>query len=101
MTACIESVIVFGSELWWKDDRVKGNIGRAEELQKEVNTQARAVTGCFQTTNQGALAMESGSDRQRHNWKTGNGASAYGYSACQMATRLERWLGHGLVLGEG
>ena len=35
-------------------------IGRAEELQKEENKQARAVTGCSRTTNCGALAMESG-----------------------------------------
>jgi len=32
----------------------------AEELQKLVNQEARAVTGCFQTTNLGTLAMESG-----------------------------------------
>jgi hypothetical protein len=28
---------MFGLELWWKGDRVVGTIGRAEELQKEVN----------------------------------------------------------------
>jgi hypothetical protein len=55
MTACIQSVTMFGSELWWKGDRVEGTIGRAEELQTLVNKQARAVTGCFQTTNLGAL----------------------------------------------
>jgi len=37
MTACIQLVAMFGSELWWKGDRVDGTIGRAEELQKEVN----------------------------------------------------------------
>jgi hypothetical protein len=74
MTACIQSVAMFGSELWWKGDGVKGTIGRAEELQTVVNKQARAVTRCFQTTNLGALAMESGlrpataqlENRQRH-----------------------------------
>lgn len=35
-------------------------MGRAEEFQKLVNQQARAVKGCFQTTNLGALGMESG-----------------------------------------
>jgi hypothetical protein len=60
MTACIQSVAMFGSELWWKGDRVEGTIRRAEETQVVVNKQARAVTGCFQTTNLGALAMESG-----------------------------------------
>jgi hypothetical protein len=42
---------------------VEGTKGRAEELQKVVNKQARAVTGCFQRTNLGALAMESGRRR--------------------------------------
>ena len=60
MTVCIQSVAMFGSELWWKGDRVNGTIGRAEELQKEVNKQAWAVTGCFRTTNCRALAMELG-----------------------------------------
>jgi len=60
MIACIQSVAMFGSELWWKGDRVDGTIERAEELQKEVNKQARTVTVCFRTTNCGALAMESG-----------------------------------------
>jgi hypothetical protein len=65
---------MFGSELWWKGEGVEGTIGRAEELQTVVNKQARAVTRCFQTTNLGALAMESGlrpataqlENRQRH-----------------------------------
>jgi hypothetical protein len=60
MTACIQSVATFGSELWWKGDEVEGTISREQELQVVVNKQARAVTGCFGTTNLGALAMESG-----------------------------------------
>jgi hypothetical protein len=44
---------MFGSELWWKGDGVEGTIGRTKELQV-------AVTGCFGTTNRGAVAMESG-----------------------------------------
>jgi hypothetical protein len=40
MTACIQSVAMFGSELWWKGDRVGGTMGRAEELQKVVHQQA-------------------------------------------------------------
>jgi ribonuclease HI len=60
MTACVQSTAMFGSELWWRGDTGGGTKGRAEELQKEVNKQARAVTGCFGTTNLGALAMESG-----------------------------------------
>jgi len=60
MTACVQSTAMFGSELWWRGDTGGGTIGRAEELQKEINKQARAITGCFQKTNLGALAMESG-----------------------------------------
>jgi ribonuclease HI len=60
MTACIQSVAMFGAELWWKGDGVQGTIERGKELQILVNKQARAVTGCFGSTNLGALAMESG-----------------------------------------
>jgi len=60
MTACVQSVAMFGSELWWKGDHVPGTIGRADELQLLVNQEARATTGCFRTTNLGALSMESG-----------------------------------------
>jgi len=60
MTACIQSVAMFGSELWWKGGHVPGIVGRADELQLLVNQEARATTGCFRTTNLGALSMESG-----------------------------------------
>jgi len=60
VTACIQSVAVFGSELWWKGDHVRGTIGQANQLQLLVNQEARATTGCFRTTNIGALSMESG-----------------------------------------
>ena len=45
---------------WWKADHVTGTMVRAEDLQRLVNQQARATTGCFRTTNLGALLMESG-----------------------------------------
>jgi len=60
MMACIQSVAMFGSELWWKGDLAQGTIGRANELQLLINQEARATTGCFRTTNLGALSMESG-----------------------------------------
>jgi len=60
MTACIQSVAKFGSELWRKGDHVQGTVGRADELQLLVNQEARATTGCFRTTNLGALSKESG-----------------------------------------
>jgi len=37
-----------------------GTIGQANGLQLLVNQEARATTGCFRTTNLGALTMESG-----------------------------------------
>jgi len=60
MTACVQSVAMFGPELWWKGDHVRGTMGQADELQLLVNQEARATTGCFRTTNLGALSMESG-----------------------------------------
>ena len=51
---------MFGSERWWKGDHVQGTMGQANELQLLVNQEARATTGCFRTTNLGALSMESG-----------------------------------------
>ena len=60
MTACVQATAMFGSELWWKGDHVQGAIGQADELQLLVNQEARATTGCFRTTNLGALSMESG-----------------------------------------
>jgi len=60
MTACVQSAAMFGAELWWRGDLAEGAIGRAKELQLLVNQEARATTGCFRTTNLGALSMESG-----------------------------------------
>ena len=44
MTVCIQSVAMFGAELWWKGDHVAGTTGRADELQLLVNQEARATT---------------------------------------------------------
>jgi hypothetical protein len=59
-TACIQSVATFGSELCWMGNGVEGTVRRAAGLQVLANRQARAVTGCFETINRGAPAMESG-----------------------------------------
>jgi len=56
----MQFVAMFGAELWWKGDHVRGTMGQADELQLLVNQEARATTGCFRTTNLGALPMESG-----------------------------------------
>jgi len=60
MSACVQSVAMFGAELWCKGGNVRGTTGRAEELQLLVNREARATTGAFRTTNLGELSMESG-----------------------------------------
>jgi len=60
MTACVQSVAMFGSELWWEYDHVWGTISRADELQLPVNQEAKATAGCFRTASLGALSMESG-----------------------------------------
>ena len=60
MTACIQSVAMFGVELWWEGTEKQDTIGRVNELQLLVNRQTRATTGCFRTTNLGVLSMESG-----------------------------------------
>ena len=60
MTASIQSVAMFGAELWWKGEGVRGTVGRTDDLQLLVNQQARATTGAFRTTNLGALPTESG-----------------------------------------
>ena len=39
---------------------VKGTIGRASDIQSLTNQQARAITGCFKSTNLGQLMLMSG-----------------------------------------
>jgi len=60
VTACVQSVAMYGSELWWRGEGKQGMASGAGELQKLVNLEGRGVTGCFRTTNQGALASEAG-----------------------------------------
>ena len=68
MTACVQSVAMFGSELWWKGGNVRGTTGRADELQLLVNQQARATTGCFRTQTWERLRWNPGSDQQPTSW---------------------------------
>jgi len=60
MTVCVQSATMFGVELWWKEDYTTGTQGWVEEIQWLINQEAWATMGCFQTTNLGALLMESG-----------------------------------------
>jgi hypothetical protein len=60
MTACVQSVAMYGIELWWKGEGARGMVGGTDELQKLINREARAITGCFRTTNMGALTAEAG-----------------------------------------
>jgi len=41
MTACIQSVAMFGSELWWKGNQTQGTIGQENELQLQAKRCAR------------------------------------------------------------
>jgi hypothetical protein len=45
MVACVQSVAMFGSELWWKGDQAHGTIGRAADLQILVKQGARVTLG--------------------------------------------------------
>ena len=60
MTTCVQSVAMLGSELWWNSDQTQGTIRRVSDWRLLVNWEVGAITGCFWTTNLGALAMESG-----------------------------------------
>jgi len=60
MTACVQSVAMYGSELWWQGQGEQGMRGPEDDMQNLVSQEARAVTGCFRTTNLGALMAESG-----------------------------------------
>jgi len=59
ISACIQSVAMFGVELWYKGDNIRRTTGRTEELQLLVNREAWATMGAFRMTNLGALSMES------------------------------------------
>jgi len=60
VAACVQAVEMYGNELWWQGEGKQGMVEGVAELQKPVNFEARAATGCFRTTNQGALSCESG-----------------------------------------
>jgi hypothetical protein len=60
MTACVQSVAMYGVELWWKGTGNRGTGDSAQKLQQLVNQEARAVTGCLWRTNSGPLVVEAG-----------------------------------------
>ena len=78
MTACIQSVAMFGSELWWKGDQARGTKGRAEEMQRLVNQQARATTGASGRPIWEHWPWSPGSGQRTTSWRTGSAASGYG-----------------------
>jgi len=55
--ARVQAVAMHESELWWKGEKENGTIGRANDLQKMVNQQARDITGCFKNTNRGLMSL--------------------------------------------
>jgi len=87
MTAYIQSVAMFRSELWWKGDRIRGTIGQTNELQFLVSQQVCTTTGYFRTTNLGPGPWNRDSDWQQPSRRTGCSISGYGYSAYRRVTR--------------
>lgn len=53
--AAVQSVALYGAELWWKDQKHYQN-----DMQKLINRQARAITGMFQSTPISPLMSEAG-----------------------------------------
>jgi len=105
--ACVQAVALYGSELWWKGEEVYGSVGKAADLQKLVNQQARAATGCFRSTNQGELMLESGlrcatsllNNRSRRfalrlaSLPQGDGVGEIIGERSELGRRLTTWLG--------
>jgi ribonuclease HI len=52
--AAVQSVALYGAELWWKGQKTW-----AQDIQKMVNRQARAITGALKTTPIGPLVKEA------------------------------------------
>ena len=104
--ACVQAVALHGSELWWRGEEVYSSVGKAADLQKLVNQQARAVTGCFHSTNQGEPMLQSGlrcatsllNNRSRRfalrlaSLPQGDGAGEIIGGKSQLGKRLTTWL---------
>jgi len=71
--ACVQASALFGSELWWTNGR--GVKGQANDIQFMANRQARSTTGCYKSTNTGALVAEDAYGPPPHFWTTDSGAS--------------------------
>ena len=71
MTACIQSIAMFGSELWWK-----GDLTRAAGLE---------------------WSQDSG--QRQPSWRTDSDGSCYDYLACHRVTRLGRRRRPRIVIG--
>jgi ribonuclease HI len=54
MTATVQTSALFGAEIWWRNQEQ-----RAEQIQKMINREARAITGCMKTTPIGPLIVEA------------------------------------------
>lgn len=54
MIACIKSIVLYRSELWWKKQK-----GREQELQKIHNNIGRCITGVWKTTQVEAIAKKA------------------------------------------
>ena len=54
--ACVQTVALYGSELWWDTKEV----GRQDDLQLLLNQQARSILGALPMKPRGALMGEAG-----------------------------------------
>jgi len=82
MMACIQSVAMFRSELWWKADPTRGTIGQANEPQLLVNQEVRRQQAALGQQTWALSQWSRGSGRRQRSWRTGSGGSGYDCSAC-------------------
>jgi len=82
MTACVQSVVIFGSEVWWKGYQTRGTIGQAMSCSFWSTKRRERLWRPWQ--------WNRGSGQRQPSWRTGSNGSAYGCSAYGRVTRLGR-----------
>ena len=91
MTACIQSVAMFGAELWWREKEPEARSDGLESCSGwSTNKHGRQQEHSGPPTRERSR-WSLGSDRRPTSWKTDSGDSGYVCSACHVGTKLERW----------
>jgi hypothetical protein len=54
ITATIQISALFGADIWWQNQKQ-----RAKQIQRMINCEARAITGCMKTTPIGPLMAKA------------------------------------------